>query len=78
MTELTLIARARKHANNVAFRTAKTSHTYQQLLDRSAALAAALLGDAAELNEARVALLVVEAVLRLKEPRADGQAAARP
>jgi malonyl-CoA/methylmalonyl-CoA synthetase len=58
MTELPLIARARKHANNAAFRTAKTSHTYQQLLDRSAALASALLGGANDLNEARVALLV--------------------
>ncbi|MBI3879098.1 MAG: AMP-binding protein [Verrucomicrobia bacterium] len=58
MLELPLIARARAHANSVAFRSAKTSHTYQQLLDRSAMLATALLGDAADLNEARVALLV--------------------
>ena len=58
MAELPLIARARKHANYVAFRTATTSHTYQQLLDRSAVLAGALLGEAGDLNEARVALLV--------------------
>ena len=58
MPELPLIARRRQHANNIAFRTGKTSHTYQQLLDRSATLAAALLGEANDLNEARVALLV--------------------
>ena len=58
MPELPLIARARKHANNVSFRTVMTSHTYQQLLDRSTSLAVALLGEANDLNEARVALLV--------------------
>ena len=58
MPELPLIGRARQHANNVAFRSVMTSHTYQQLLDRSATLAAALLGEADDLNEARVALLV--------------------
>jgi len=58
MTELPLIARARKHGSNVAFRTATTAHTYQQLLDRSAVLAAELLGEANDLKEARVALLV--------------------
>ena len=58
MPELPLIGRARQHAKNVAFRSVMTSHTYQQLLDRSATLAAALLGEADDLNEARVALLV--------------------
>lgn len=58
MTELPLIARARAHADAVAFRTGNIPHTYRQLLDRSAALAAALLDGAADLNEARVALLV--------------------
>jgi len=33
-------------------------HTYQDLLDRSATLAAALLGDENDLNETRVALVV--------------------
>ena len=47
MTELPIISRARQHANSVAFRTAKSSATYQQLLDRSAAFATALLGKAA-------------------------------
>ena len=43
MPELPLIARARSHAGSVAFRTATTVRTYQDLLDRSATLAAALL-----------------------------------
>ncbi len=58
MPDLPLIARARSHAGSVAFRTATTAHTYQNLLDRSATLAAALLGGADDLNETRVALLV--------------------
>lgn len=58
MTELPLIARARAHATSVAFQSAAGSHTYQDLLDRSATIAAALLGDADDLHEARVALLV--------------------
>jgi malonyl-CoA/methylmalonyl-CoA synthetase len=63
MPELPLIARAHTFAGRVAFRTAARSHTYQshtyqELLDASASLAAALLGDADDLNEARVALLV--------------------
>ena len=58
MPELPLIARARSHAGSVAFRTATTAHTYQNLLDRSATLAAALLGEEKDLNETRVALLV--------------------
>ena len=58
MFELPLIARARSHSDRIAFRTATTSHTFQNLLDRSAILASALLGDADDLNETRVALLV--------------------
>lgn len=58
MTELPLIQRARQHAGNIAFCTAHSSYTYQQLLDRSGELATALLADANDLNEARVALLV--------------------
>ncbi len=58
MTELPLIARARSHLNSVAFRTATTALTYQNLLDRSATLAAALLGETLDLQETRVALLV--------------------
>ena len=62
MPELPLIARAQAHAGSIAFRTATTAHTYQDLLDRSATLAAALLGDATDLDEARVALLVAPGV----------------
>ena len=58
MPELPLIARARLHAGSIAFRTATTLHTYQNLLDRSATLAAALLREKDDLNETRVALLV--------------------
>lgn len=58
MTELPIIARARVHSANVAFQSKAGSHTYQDLLDRSAQLAAALLGDVDDLQEARVALLV--------------------
>ena len=56
--ELPIVARARLHAGSVAFRTGTTAHTYQDLLDRSATLAAALLAGDNDLDEARVALLV--------------------
>ena len=58
MPGLPLIARARAHGASVAFRTGTSTHTYREILDRSAALASALLGDADDLQEARVALLV--------------------
>jgi malonyl-CoA/methylmalonyl-CoA synthetase len=58
MNELTLIARASLHRDAVAFRTAKSTHSYQELLDRSADLATALLGKEDDLKEARVAVLV--------------------
>lgn len=58
MNELTLIARASLHRDAIAFRTAKSTHSYRDLLDRSADLAAALLGKEDDLEEARVALLV--------------------
>ena len=58
MSDLPLIARAHLHRDAIAFRTATTSHTFGHLLDRSAMLAAALLGDADDLSEARVAVLV--------------------
>ena len=57
MPELPLIARARAHASSVAFRSPQGTTTYQDLLDRSAALATTLLAGAADLKEARVALL---------------------
>jgi malonyl-CoA/methylmalonyl-CoA synthetase len=58
MPGLSLISRAASHASSAAFRDAAKSHTYRDLLDRSAALAGALLGDSTDLSEARVALLV--------------------
>jgi malonyl-CoA/methylmalonyl-CoA synthetase len=58
MPELPLVARARSHADSVAFRTAMTVHTYQDLLDHSVTLAVALLGEENDLNETCVALLV--------------------
>ena len=58
MPGLPLIARAGSHTCSIAFRTATTAHTYQNLLDRSAMLASALLGNADDLNETCVALLV--------------------
>jgi malonyl-CoA/methylmalonyl-CoA synthetase len=57
MNDLPLIARARSHSTSIAFRTQSRTYPYQDLLDRSAVLAAALLGEADDLNEARVALL---------------------
>ena len=58
MTELPFISRARSHSSHIAFRSATSKHTYQQLIDDSARIASALLGDADDLKEARVALLV--------------------
>ncbi len=57
MTELPLISRARSRGDAVAFRSPAVSHTYADLLERSAAAAMALLDDATDLSEARVALL---------------------
>jgi malonyl-CoA/methylmalonyl-CoA synthetase len=62
MPDLPFIARARSHSSHPAFRSATSTHTYQHLLDGSAAIASALLGDAEDLNEARVALLVTPGV----------------
>jgi malonyl-CoA/methylmalonyl-CoA synthetase len=56
--EIPLISRARLHGDGTAFRTAGAVHSYQGLLDRSAALAGTLLQGAPDLREARVALLV--------------------
>ena len=58
MEELQLISRARSHRDAVAIRSDVNEWSYAELLDRSAALASALLADANDLNEARVAYLV--------------------
>jgi len=55
--ELPLIQRAQQHAGSIAFQTPEKSTTYQALLDQSAQFASALLQGAADLQEARVALL---------------------
>lgn len=58
MPDLPFIARARSFADRIAFRTPEASHTYRELLERSAVIASELLGDQSDLQEARVALLV--------------------
>ncbi|MDA1049710.1 MAG: acyl-CoA synthetase [Planctomycetota bacterium] len=58
MEELTLIARARSHADAIALRSGPDKRSYNELLERSAFLAAALLVDADDLSEARVAFLL--------------------
>ena len=57
MKELKLITRARAHGKAVAIRAGSEQHSYTELLDRSAALASAICGDALDLREARVAFL---------------------
>jgi malonyl-CoA/methylmalonyl-CoA synthetase len=57
-TELPLVSRARAHPASVALVDAAGEHTYAALLDASARVAAALLGGAGELAEARVCFLV--------------------
>lgn len=57
-TRIPLIARAESnHAGRVALVDADVSYTYDQLLDRSAKVAAALLDGKGDLNEARVAFI---------------------
>jgi len=58
MPDLPFITRARAFADRIAFRTSETSNRYHELVERSAVIAAELLGDQADLQEARVALLV--------------------
>ena len=55
---LELIQRASLHAARTAFRSDAGETTYSHLLQRSAALAGALLGDASDLAEERIAFLV--------------------
>jgi malonyl-CoA/methylmalonyl-CoA synthetase len=58
MLELPLIARARGHANRTALRAEGASHSYDDLLDASSRVAAALLDGRGDLEEARVAFVV--------------------
>jgi malonyl-CoA/methylmalonyl-CoA synthetase len=58
VTDLPLVARARTHPDRPALVDADDEHTYAELLDASARVAGALLGEAADLGEARVCFLV--------------------
>ena len=58
MTELPLIARARLHPAAIAVRADSGERTYAELLERSATLAGALLEEASDLEESRIAFLV--------------------
>ncbi len=58
MKELQLVARARSHGSAVAIRSEAEEWSYDELLDRSADFASALLADADDLSETRIAYLV--------------------
>lgn len=58
MTELSVITRAEQFRTSIALRTPSSQVTYGDLLDRSAAVAGSLLCESADLQEARVAVLV--------------------
>jgi malonyl-CoA/methylmalonyl-CoA synthetase len=55
---LAIIENAKQYATNTAIVLENRSYTYSELLNASASLAAQLLNDAADLNEARVAFMV--------------------
>src|SRR5215213_6355719 len=57
-TELPLVSRARATPDKAALVDAAGEHTYAELLDASAAVAAALLEGAADLGEVRVCFMV--------------------
>ncbi len=58
MSELPLFARARSHADSVAIRSELGTYSYSNLLSQSTFLAHALLGEVADLNETRIAVLL--------------------
>lgn len=58
MRELPMIERAISHGDRIALRSATGNHTYRKLLADSENVAAALLLDCEDLNEARIAFLV--------------------
>ena len=58
MEELQLVTRARSHGSAVAIRSGAEEWSYDELLDRSAGFASALLTDGDDLSEARIAYLV--------------------
>ena len=55
--EIQLIARARSHGNDIALRSGSHEKSYNGLLERSIAIANALLIEADDLNEAPIAFL---------------------
>ena len=55
---LALVERARQHPDRVAILEGDVAHTYAELLDRSAAVARALLSGRSDLEEDRIAFLV--------------------
>ena len=58
MEELQLVTRARSHGSSVAIRSGTDEWSYDELLDRSAHLAVALLADVDDLSESRITYLV--------------------
>jgi malonyl-CoA/methylmalonyl-CoA synthetase len=62
MKELPIILRAQSHGMAPALRVGSDTYTYDDLLDHSHQVAVALLEDAVDLNEGRVALLVPSGV----------------
>ena len=58
MPDMPFLSRARSHSDHIAFRTATASHTYHDILDRSALIASTLLTEVDDLKEDRVAVLV--------------------
>ena len=62
MPPLPLIARAQLHPQRLAIRTSAGDYRYQDLLDRSEQMARVLLAGRADLNQARVAVLIAPSV----------------
>ena len=57
MNGLKFVAKASQHGSSVAYRSGSADRSYAELIDRSARIAAALLGSENDLKEARIALL---------------------
>lgn len=59
MRELEFFRRAKAHGTRVALKTDASEHRYDDLLNRSAEIASRLTGDSLDLEEARIAFLVL-------------------
>lgn len=55
---ITLIQNADQYRSNIAIQSGGKAYTYSELLNRSASIAAALLGEKTDLNEERIAFIV--------------------